>query len=174
MKYHLCVIVTGFFFLSSTTYAQNPYLGIGVGSASYSDNNLDDADTGFTIYVGTKVNEHIGLELSYTDFGKQEDKYTSVYTFEASVKATGLGFSAIGFVPISRNFILLGKVGVIALEADLTLGTNSESDDGYDLLYGLGAEYRFSKQFSVRGAWEFIALEKIDFDMLSINAQFSF
>jgi OOP family OmpA-OmpF porin len=168
------VIATGIYLLSSTAYAQNAYLGIGVGSANYSDNNLDDSGTSFNIYVGIKVNEHIGLELSYVDFGKQEDEFTSVYTFDASVEATGLGFSAIGFVPIRDNFNLLGKLGVIGLEADLTLGANHESDDGYDLLYGLGAEYRFSERLSIRGTWESILLENIDFDMLSINAQFYF
>jgi OOP family OmpA-OmpF porin len=174
MKHNVFVIVTGIYLLSSTAYAQTAYVGIGAGSARYYDNILDDTDTGLNIYGGIKFNEYFGLELSYTDFGKQEDEFTSVYTFDVSVEVVGLGFSAVGFLPISDNLGLLGKLGVIDLEADLTFDAHPESKDGSDLFYGIGAEYRLSEQFSFRSVWEIVVANRADFDMLSINAQFNF
>jgi OOP family OmpA-OmpF porin len=153
----------------------NGYLGFGIGSANYSENSFDDSDTGFSIYGGIKANEHFGLELSYTDFGEQEGTFTFFnYTYDTDVKASGLGLSVIGLLPINDNFNLFVKAGMIALGIDVGIASFSVSDDSSEPLFGFGAEYQLTDQFSLRGAWEMVDIEGADLDMLSINAQFNF
>jgi OOP family OmpA-OmpF porin len=180
MKKYFRVAIIGTFFLSTATFAQNGYLGFGVGSASYSEGPIDDSGTGFNIYGGYKANENFGFELQYTDFGKQEGTYTYYNnTFDTTAEISGLGLSAVGFLPFSDSFDLFLKLGVFAWDIDgsienASFGSHSGSDDGSDLLFGLGAEYQLSEQFSIRGAWEMVDNEDGDLDMLSINAQLNF
>ncbi|MEJ2463774.1 MAG: outer membrane beta-barrel protein [Candidatus Thiodiazotropha sp.] len=171
MKKYIQIAFMGFCFLSSAVYAQSGYFGFGVGTANYSEANFDESDTGLNIYGGFLANENLGFEISYTDFGKEEGNYLG---YDASVEVTGLGLSAIGFLPLSNDFNLFGKVGLMAWDADIGLGPFSDSTDGSDLLFGFGATYQISDQFSLRGAWEFVDLDEGELDMLSINAQINF
>jgi OOP family OmpA-OmpF porin len=181
------------FFLSSAAFAQNAYMGIGMGLASYSesyseldtdgyfDYSFDDSDTGFNIYGGLKFNEYFGFELSYTDFGKQNGSmsiYDYLYDvggiYDASLEVSGFGVSVVGFFPLSDDLNLFLKAGTFAWDVDLSVGPYSGSDDDSDLLFGFGAEYRLNDQFSLRGAWEMVDVEGADLDMLSVNAQINF
>ncbi len=171
MKQHLALTMAGMFLLSPAVYAQGGYFGLGIGTATYSEADFDESDTGLNIYGGLRASENLGFELSYSDFGKPEGNY---FGYNASVEVTGLGFSVVGFLPVSNNFDLFGKVGLMAWDADVTLGPVSASDDGSDLLFGFGATYHFNDQFALRGAWEFVDLDEGELDMLSINAQINF
>lgn len=171
MKKYLTLAVATTCLISSTAFAQGGYFGFGVGSATYSEDDFDETDTGLNLYGGARVNENLGLEVSYTDFGKQEGDY---YGYDASVEVTGLGFSMVGYLPLSNEFDLFGKVGLMAWDADVELGPLYGSDDGTDLLFGFGATFHANEQFSLRGAWEFLDLDEGDLDMISINAQFNF
>ncbi|MGD9164703.1 MAG: outer membrane beta-barrel protein [Chromatiales bacterium] len=180
MKKQVSVAVFGTFFLSPAAFAQNGYLGIGLGSASYSA-FVDESDTGFSIYGGFKANEYFGLELQYTDFGTQlgtSDTYFKL--FETTVEISGLGFSGVGFLPLSPNFDLFLKAGVFAWNVDesvdstVSIGSDSDDGDGYDPLFGFGAEYQFTDHFSIRSAWETVNVEGSYIDMFSISAQLNF
>lgn len=171
MKKYLPLAFLGMSFLSNAVLAENGYFGFGVGSATYTEDDFEESDTGLNIYGGVKANQNLGLEVSYMDFGKQEGNY---YGYDASVEATGIGFAAVGFLPLSDNFDLFGKVGLLAWDVDVSLGGLSGNDDGSDLLFGFGAVFQLSEQFALRGAWEFVDLDGADLDMLSINAQINF
>lgn len=171
MNRHIIAITAGLFLMPSVAFTQNGYLGIGAGPANYSEASFDESDTGFTLYGGIRIHENFALELSYTDFGKQEGDYNSL---NASVEVTGLGFSALGILPINDKFDIIGKIGFISWDADVTLDSLTSSDDGTDLLYGIGAQYNINEAFTIRGVWEFVDLDEGDLDMFSINAQFNF
>ncbi|MCU7843509.1 MAG: outer membrane beta-barrel protein [Candidatus Thiodiazotropha sp. (ex Monitilora ramsayi)] len=171
MKRYLSLALVGFCFLSTSVNAEEGYFGIGVGTGSYSEADFDESDTGLNIYGGFKAGENLGLEISYTDFGNPEGRFLG---FNTSVEVTGLGFSAVGYIPVSDNFNLFGKFGLMAWDADIAVGSISGSEDGTDLLLGFGATYQISNQFALRGAWEFVDVDGGDLDMLSINAQFNF
>lgn len=111
MNRHIIAITAGLFLMPSVAFTQNGYLGIGAGPANYSEASFDESDTGFTLYGGIRIHENFALELSYTDFGKQEGDYNSL---NASVEVTGLGFSALGILPINDKFDIIGKIGFIS------------------------------------------------------------
>lgn len=171
MKKQLSLALLSLSLLTPAVQAQEGYFGIGLGTASYSEDDFEESDTGLNLFVGFTPNENIGLEISYTDFGKQEGDY---YGYDASVEVTGLGFSAVGFLPVSDNVDLFAKVGMLSWDADVELGSLYGSDDGTDLMFGFGATIKLSEQFSLRGAWDFVDLDGGDLDMLSINAQINF
>ena len=112
MKESLRLALLGMSFLSPAVFAQGAYLGAGFGTANYSEDNFEDSDTGFNFFGGMRFNENFGIELSYTDFGKQEDRF---YGYDASVEVTGLGLSAVAFLPVSENFDLFGKLGLLTV-----------------------------------------------------------
>ena len=47
------------------------------------------------------------------------------------------------------------------------------SDDGTDLLYGIGAQYMFTNQFGIVGEWEWYDIES-DVDLYSVGLLFKF
>ncbi|MEJ2405870.1 MAG: outer membrane beta-barrel protein [Candidatus Thiodiazotropha sp.] len=108
---HLSLTLASMFLLSSAAYAQGGYFGFGIGNATYSEDDFDESNTGFNFYGGFRASENFGVELSYTDFGKQESNY---YGYDASVEVTGLSLSAVGFLPVSDNVDLFGKIGLMS------------------------------------------------------------
>ena len=171
MKKGLRLALLGMGFLSSAVFAQGGYLGAGFGSANYSEDNFEDSDTGLNIFGGMRFNENFALELSYMDFGKQEDSF---YGYDASVEVTGLGFSVVGILPIDEKFEIFGKLGLFSWDVDVTLDSYKTSDDGSDAMIGLGAAYHINEQFDIRAEWNVIDVDGADLDMLSVGAQFNF
>ncbi len=171
MKNYISLTLASMFLLSPTAYAQGGYFGFGIGNATYSEDDFDESDTGFNFYGAFRANENLAVEFAYTDFGKQEGRY---YGYDASVEVTGLSVSAVGFLPVSDNVDLFGKIGLMSWDADVGLGPYTGDDDGSDLLFGFGATFYLSDQFALRGAWEFVDLDEGELDMLSISAQVNF
>ncbi|MCU7850579.1 MAG: outer membrane beta-barrel protein [Candidatus Thiodiazotropha sp. (ex Monitilora ramsayi)] len=148
MKKYLSLALSGICFLTTSVYAGEGYFGFGAGSSSYTEEDFDASDTGLNIYGGLKSNENLGAEISYTDFGMQEGKFHGI---NASVEVTGLGFSAVGILPVSDSFDVFGKVGLFFWDADIRLGSFLDGDDGADLLFGFGATNQLTDQFALRG-----------------------
>ena len=164
-------VLTGSAFISQGVFAQNAYLGAALGVTNYSDDGFDESDDGFKMLAGIRVNENMAIEGNYMDFGRQEGPFHGI---KSNIKIDGFGLAAVGILPLSNEFDLFGKVGVFGWNADLTVGSVSTSDDGTDMLFGFGAAYHVSNQFSLRTEWEFIDIDGGDLDMLSIGAQLSF
>ncbi|MGD9170543.1 MAG: outer membrane beta-barrel protein [Candidatus Thiodiazotropha sp.] len=183
MKYYGSAALLGMLFLSPAAFAQNGYLGFGMGLANYSDRNSDgyldysfnDSDTGINIYGGQKINEYFALEMSYTHFGKQEGSF-SFYdtTYDTNVEVFGFGVSVVGFYPVSDNLNLFLKIGTFDWDVNVNIDSVSGRGNDSELLLGFGGEFRFTKKFSLRTAWEMVDIEGADLDILSVNAQFNF
>ena len=75
---------------------------------------------------------------------------------EAHLSEACSGINAI--VPISgaspNCFSVLGKLGTIWWDAESTTNTGSQSDDDFDLSYGLGLQFTISERFLIRAEWE--------------------
>lgn len=171
MKKQLTPAIAATFLLSSAAFAQDPYIGFGVGSATYTEGDFDESDTGFSLYGGSRLTKNFGLELSFTDFGNLEGDYNGI---NASAEVSGVGAAAVGYLPLNDKFDLFGKAGMMAWDADLEYGALNGNDDGTDLLYGVGAIYHANEQFSVRADWQAVDLDDGDLDMFSLNAEFHF
>lgn len=83
-------------------------------------------------------------------------------------KADGWNLFAVGFVPLSGDFSLYGKLGTLysTTKADLSVTSGVALPAGtitgrkrseWNWAYGLGVQYEINKTLSVRGEWEHYA-----------------
>lgn len=156
------------------------YLGASVGQSGVSydetfegENLSFDADsTGFKAIAGWRFLDWLSVEANYVDLGSGDD---DVAGEKIETDVSGLSLSAVGFVPIGP-VDLFARVGAIDWEADLKapgLGV-SANDDGTDLAYGVGAQFRVWG-LGVRAEYERFDISNADtVDMVSLGVTWTF
>ncbi len=144
---------------TSTTSPNNPSYGSGnsyvngsVGRSDFSLGNgtgafaAEKRDTSYNLSAGSFFDRNFGAELGYTHFG-------SIQRGGGQTKAEGINLSAVGRMPLSTSFNLLGKVGATYGRTQVSSaagsGITSGSENGFGLSLGLGAEYVFTPAASV-------------------------
>ena len=115
------------------------YLGAGAG-ASKTDRN----ETSWKLYGGYQFNPTWGAEVAYTDLGRYRGSDIQSWSLAGT-----------GTMPIADRWSLIGKLGATSNRPKFSGGSNHS-----DVLLGIGVDYSFSKQVSVR-------LEYEDFGKLS-------
>jgi OmpA-OmpF porin, OOP family len=143
--------------------AAQPYFGGAIGS---SDVDNAGSDTGFKLYGGFDFGKPSGFplslagEISYLNFGK----------FRGGLKVDGFSFDIVPSLALNQQFDLFGRIGMARLTGKA--GGFSESDT--DVKFGLGAQYKFNRNWSLRGEAEFFDLETADVDFFSIGLRYDF
>ena len=156
------------------------YLGASVGQSSvqFDDNiggqnlNFDASATGFKAIAGWRFLDWVAVEANYVDLGSGDD---NVLGEKIETDINGVSLAAVGFVPLGP-VDLFARVGAVNWNADLdapNLGV-SASDDGTDLTYGVGAQFRVWS-LSIRGEYEIFDIDgPDDVDMFSIGVTWTF
>lgn len=126
--------------VSAAPNVPHTYVLVDVGGASLSDldEQANKASIGATF--GVQLDRGFALETSYKNFGKRFD-----------AKFDTFSFAAVGSLPMSRSFDLVGKVGMAQthISEGLDYGlTGSFTHTGY--VVGAGFDYRFQRDWSVR------------------------
>jgi hypothetical protein len=148
------------------------YLGGSIGQSSLQVDDFSyDADaTGYKLIAGWRFLDWLAVEGNYIDFGSGDD---SVSGAEIKSEADGVSLSAVGFLPIGP-VDLFARVGAVDWSADLSSpGIGSASDDGTDLTYGVGAQFRVWS-LSIRAEYEIFDIEDVDVDMISVGVTWTF
>ena len=150
------------------------YLGGSVGQANLkvddlfgiSEADFDADDTAFKLIAGIRPLDWLGVEAAYVNFGEPED--TVVGT---KLKADGDGISAfaVGFLA-TGPVDLFAKVGLISWDSKIG---GSFDDDGTDLAYGAGAQFRVLG-LSIRAEYEKFDISDVDLDMISVGVTYTF
>ena len=92
---------------------------------------------------------------------------------EIKSSADGLTLSAVGFLPLGP-VDLLARVGAISWNSHLSSsGIGSFGDNGTDLTYGVGAQFRIWS-LSLRGEYELFDLPGKNVDMFSLGVTWTF
>ena len=125
----------------SGSMASNLYFGAQLANASFKE--IDDSSAAFGLFGGYHLNEVLAIEAAYNDFGKAEKS-----GFKEEATAFSLGM--VGKLPIKTDFTLFGKVGLVAWDADVSIGVLKDSDSGTDVYFGFGADYEISGSSAVR------------------------
>jgi OOP family OmpA-OmpF porin len=158
------------------------------GAASTSFYNRD-LDTGFKVYGGYQFNDYFAIEGGYFDLGKFGYNATTIPagTLNGNISLKGLNFDVIGFLPLTSDFSLFGRVGVNYANAKdnfnstgLIAVTNpdpSKKDVNYK--FGLGLQYRITQALATRLEIERYRVDdaignKGDIDQLSIGLVYRF
>jgi OOP family OmpA-OmpF porin len=142
------------------------------GNAFYtltSARTTDSSDTAAQVFVGYKFTPWIALELGYQDLGEARTRYDLAPinspqgkppSVNGRYRANDVNATVVGTLPINEHFELLARAGIsdVRLKYDEhgvdghgdAFNTDYGSDNGTHPLFGIGALWRFSPQFSVR------------------------
>ena len=148
------------------------YLGASVGQSGIEIDDFDyDADsTGYKLIAGWRFIDWLAVEANYLDFGSGDD---NVSGDRIETEADGISLAAVGFLPIGP-VDLFARVGAVDWSADISSpGFGSDSDDGTDLTYGVGAQFRVWS-LSIRAEYEMFDIEDADVDMISLGITWTF
>ncbi len=180
-------VVLGGFFVTGAAQASDPgfYVAGSVGQASVDETidstfSIDDEDTSFSLSAGYSFNDYFAVEGGYIDFGEVSDSFSIAgVTGKVKAEADGWDLALVGSLPVSEKFSLTGRAGYLFWDADIKatatgLPSISDNEDGNDLFYGVGAEYRFTNQWSLTGGWDRYELDDVDFDNLHVGVRYRF
>ncbi len=152
--------------------------------------NLDEKDSGYSLYAGLPMSENLDFEVSYNDFGEASLSGVSgnqfriggtTYEFNTtatlSVSATSFGFAAKPKAEISEGVILYGKLGVHNWDSKFavtsTTATANEDDSGSDVYYGAGIEVNL-ENLKGRVGYSLYNLDGDDIDSVNVGLSYSF
>lgn len=131
---------------------------------------VNDDDQSYELGVGTALGQHLLVQLSYQDFGSPTayagcppEVDCSLVSTAEPVDIDGWSAAVVGKLPLGRGFSLFGKAGVTAWDASAASATLNDS--GTDLLYGAGAWWSATEQWSV-----VVQYEEVNLDIRSVKA----
>ena len=144
--------------------------------------NLDEKDSGYSLYAGLPINKNLDLEISYNDFGKASlsgvsgnqfildgTTYQFITTASLSVSASSIGVAVKPKFEVSENISLYSRLGVHNWDTKFNItSTNTTAnvdDDGSDVFYGFGVEVNFE---NLKGKVGY-SVYNLDEDVDSIN-----
>lgn len=123
------------------------------GTLGYSQLDADDGDLGaVTGRLGAKLHPNFGVE-GEASFGVKDDDFSVAGVDGAIEHEYDAAAYAVGFLPITANFELFGRVGYGTTELKAEAGGVSVTEDGESVNYGAGANYFFDGRNGVRGDW---------------------
>ena len=111
----------------------------------------DDEDTGFKLFGGYKFNRNLAVEGGFVDFGEISASFP---TGSATVSSDALFAAAVGILPVSSKFSVFGKLGFFMWDLTATGTGGTVSDDGTDLLIGVGLGFDITERLTIRAEWE--------------------
>ncbi|MDP2694775.1 MAG: OmpA family protein [Gallionella sp.] len=132
-------------------------LGGGFTTTSIADDNRDN---GYKLFGGYQYNKNFAVEAGYFDLGKFGYTATVVPagTLTGTIKLKGLNLDAVGTLPLTEKFSVLGRLGLNYAQArDTFVGTGfvavlnpnpSKNQVNYKL--GAGLQYDFTPSLGMR------------------------
>jgi len=161
------------------------FLELGIGQATVDLSELggtssDEKDTTFAISGGYMFNPMIGAEIGYRDLGEASASATGPGgTATASLKADGFFFGGVGRIPVAERLSIVPRLGFFMWDASGEVRLNgalvgTADDDGTDLYFGIGADYRFTDKAHAGVHFVRYDLDGDDVDVLEFKVGFRF
>ena len=133
--------------------------------------DIDDGQTGYRFFLGGQLNDFIGLEAAFTDFGTVTAE-PDIGLFSASAETDGLSIAATLDLPLGDDFSLFAKGGMLWWQADFD-GVAPAMEDN-DLFFGLGARYRINRNVAFIAEYDRYDIDTLDTDFLSLGVSVGF
>ena len=145
------------------------------------------------LQLGYNINPNFAVEAGYIDFGKA--KYSASYTVgqtagtaDGTVKAGGIDLAALGILPVTDNFSVFGKAGVVAAHVKSSISatggatsTGDTSSNRFAPLVGLGATYKLNNAMDIRAEYDHVnglgksgKTDKLTSNMVSLGVVYHF
>lgn len=156
------------------------YVGASAGQSKFRTDcaafyDCDQKDTAFKVFAGGRMNEILGLEVGYTDFGK-------IRASGGDTEAWAVPISLTAGWPLGERFGLFGKVGGLYgrtdVSADPTTLFDTGHKSGWGWTYGAGATFAITPTLQLRADYDRYKLDfaggREDVDMVSAGLQMRF
>lgn len=145
----------------------------------------DDKDTGWKAFAGYRIMKYLAVEGAYANLGEANANIVTTAPVAGTANVTleneAWTLSALGILPLNDKFSLFARLGLNVWNVDITAsgtgsgGTSySDSEDGTDVVYGLGAAYHLTPNLNLRAEWERYDFDGGDLDFLSVGLSWSF
>lgn len=175
MKTIVNALVCASLLAAAAAHAEGLVVGGSIGTSRYKGDDVgglstDRSDTGGKIYGGYQFNPNFSLETGYATLGKFQSA-------AGEAKGTGVFVDAVGTLPLSNNFSLLGRVG--AFNGKFENAFAGTTDKGTNVKVGAGVQYDFSPNLGLRGEWERYRFDatggtKANADLYSVGLNYKF
>ena len=178
----LMVLITGVLSMSSAAvYAADNgiYIGAGVGQSTVEYEDIQNTtldfkgdDLGYKVIVGVRPLDWLGFEANYVNFGEPDDSVAGL-----RLRSEGYGISgfAVGFLSLGP-VDLFAKGGVVSWDSEISSPQlpGSLEDDGTDLAYGAGLQFRLLS-LGVRAEYEIFDIDDVEeANMVSVSLTYTF
>ncbi len=172
--------------------AAGGYIGLGLGNAHstfdkesvlFNAPDMQSDEPSWRLFGGYRLNDNFGIEGGYVDLGTARVS-EQVFNDSFETEVTGLEFTAIGSLPVGKDFSVFGRGGLIFWHSDVTsritgLGSGSKSQSGTDVALGFGVNYDFTKHVGLRAEFTLYDIDKVkagsgDFQVISVSGVIGF
>lgn len=161
-------------------FTTNGYIGAGVGQSKFPGSSCvplltcDQHDTALKAYIGGRVYNIVGIELSYLDFGRIDRN-------GGSARANVANASLILNAPLGRYVGVFARGGGgyawTRTRSDLP-GVDTGNRHNFDWGYGAGVNVNLNRHWTLRGEWErqqvHFTTGREDLDMWTAGANYKF
>jgi len=134
--------------------------------------SLDEDDTALKAFIGYRFELpviSVAVEGGYVDLGEPD-----ILIAGDPLKFDVTGVNLWGLASLDLGlFDVFGKLGYISWDVEADYLGASESEDGSDLGYGLGAAFDLGR-LQIRGEYEIYDLDDADVSMLSVGLAYRF
>ena len=163
IKTLIAALVASACVISTSAHAAGAYIGANVGSAEHKlsiDGGSDkERKAGVKLYGGYAINENVGIEAGFAHLGKVNRSDTDGFnTASLDYRARALYIAGTATLPLSQEFAVFAKAGVTANHGTVTARFNGFSDSASrtntTAMFGIGAEYSFTKDLSAVAEYE--------------------
>lgn len=174
------LLAMGLFGVSASVRAELPYFGVDYINTTYDfesvNGSFSSSDSGFRIYAGFPVSESVSIETGWNDQGEASASYSTWGGGHEKIAVEGIQISLLGRLPLQGGTNLFGRLGLYVWDADYTdVWTGggmkiTANDNGTDIFYGVGVDFRASSTLSLRVEYTLVPLDVLDGE---INANYA-
>lgn len=171
--------VAALFAFNANAFEFKPYVGLDynytkAGLDSEIKDYIKDSYNSFTLNIGAKVHQNIGLELFYQQSG-EEDKsvvYEGYDLGKFKTKFNAFGADLTGYLPFNEKFEALASLGAGRYKVSLSsTGLLREaggkgSDDHWAPRIGAGLMYNINEHVALRAQVRYVHLDMDEVDDL--------
>lgn len=151
-------------------------------SFSQTSGTCDNSRFAGKVFGGYKFNQYVGLEgaLVYLGTADADGTFSGVPT-TADAYAGGLELAAVGTLPVTDQFGILGKLGGLFWGVHSETGLGFDRDEsGASFATGAGLKYDITPHVGIRFEWERFwqvgnsAIGESDVDMFTVGGLYRF
>jgi len=181
MKKTLLLAGVACLFAANANAELTPYIGADYNydmwgmDQAFEDALIDHTDGG-TIIAGTKFNKWTGVEAFY-QLSTETSNHHEGNRYHSRLQAYGV--DALGYLPLGcdQKFELLAGLGIGEYEAKVRENSTTDKFEGVGYRLTAGAQYNLDANWSVRGTYRHVYVNKIflnDLNELSLGVRYNF